>query len=126
MVVIVDVLVIGPLIVAVHGNVNPTLIVIRPVDEPEHSWRPWHCTGRGALVAYPLGRRRRATITSTVAFPFPCTADDHGLDHDHAVDHDQRDQRMTVGAQVETPAPTIVRFVVGVMPLSVPFDASNW
>ena len=38
----------------------------------------------------------------------------------HAATLRQVAYRMTVGAQVETPAPTIRRLVVGVMPLSTP------
>jgi len=52
--------VIGPVIVAVHLNVNPTLIVIRPVDLPWGGVVPGHVHGH-----------------------------DHVGDHDHAHVHDR-------------------------------------
>jgi hypothetical protein len=66
--VIVIVIVIEPVIVAVHVNRNDTVIVIQPVDD--------RCTD--ALLRpsglSPQPARQWGTITSTVSFPFSFTS----------------------------------------------------
>ena len=56
---------IGPVIVAVHLNVNPTLIVIRPVD------LPWDRVVDGSDHLHGV-------------VPVHVHGHDHGGDHDHA------------------------------------------
>ena len=77
------------LIVAVHVNVNATVGVIERFQKVAQDGDRLFLLGIQQDFASIAAQAHRfnPSITPTVAFPFTCTAHDHGCDHGHDHDH---------------------------------------